>query len=52
MALVFTVACQIVKQFINVDIQAVAERNKVGKAHLTLLRPVEDGVGDGQPIAK
>jgi hypothetical protein len=46
MALVL-LARQEVQQFIDVDIQAVTQRNKVGKPHLALLRPVEDGVGDG-----
>ncbi len=40
----FAVSCEKIQQFINVDIQAIAQGNEVGKSHFTLLRPVENGV--------
>ena len=42
----FTVASEEVKQVINVNVQAIAQRNKVRKPHFTLLSPVQDGIGD------
>ena len=41
----FAVTRQEIQQLIDVNVQAVAEGNEIGKAHLTLLRPVEDGIG-------
>ncbi len=43
----FTVARQVIQQLINVDIQAVTQRDKVRKAHFSLLCPVEYGIGYG-----
>ena len=42
-----TVAGQEVEQVIDIGIQTVAQRDKPGKAEVTLLSPVEDGIGDG-----
>ena len=46
----FTVASKEIEQVINVDIQAIAERDKVRKPHFALLGPVEDGVGYGRRL--
>ena len=36
-----------IEQVVDVDIKTIAQRNKVREAHFTLLRPVQNGVGDG-----
>ncbi|MNY62143.1 hypothetical protein D3C86_1989140 [compost metagenome] len=44
----FTVTGQEIQQFIDINIQAIAQRDEIRKSHLTLLRPVENGVGDSR----
>ena len=41
------VAGQKVQQVIDINVQAIAQRDEVGKPHLALLRPVKDGIRDG-----
>ena len=46
----FAVAGQKVQQVIDIYIQTITQRDKVGKPHLALLRPIKDGVGDGSRL--
>ncbi len=42
----FGIACQKIQQLVDIDVQPIAQGDKVGEPHLTLLCPVEDRIGD------